>query len=569
MIGSTMNILIVDDDKVDRESIRRSLKSSNSSSRIHEVESVDEALAILKEQHFDLILLDYNLPQRNGIELLLELQSDVDMKATAIIMMSSNEEDELALECIRAGAQDFLTKTEINAFRLHRAIINAHARSDMEQQLFQSYTKTKELAEKDSLTGLANRYFFDESLKVDIANNVRTKEIIALLLFDIDHFKFVNDNYGHDVGDQLLIDVVNRIKLCLRGSELFSRLGGDEFAITLTNLQSASDASIIATRILALFDDPFEIGDLSIKSSVSIGISIHPQDATKAQELFKYADIAMYRAKKMGRNQFYYFEAAMQKQFFSEFKLETDLRVATETNNFTLHYQPVLDGITKKLTGVEALIRWDNNGIMIGPDTFIPIAEKTLLILDIGKWVITEAISQLAQWNKKLNTPISMAINLSAVQLKDLTLLDHIKACLSEYRVDASLIVFELTETALLIDSKQSTHTIENISKIGCKIALDDFGTGFSSLSHLIQYPLNIVKIDKSLMPSVSNEKKVRHLLVGLVSMVKSLGHELVAEGIEQESDLALCTTLAIDKLQGYYFDKPLTENQFKEKYLS
>ncbi|HDY84261.1 hypothetical protein LCGC14_0637000 [marine sediment metagenome] len=564
-----MNILIVDDDQVDRESIKRSLKRPDYSSQVQEVESVDAALAIIKHQHFDVILLDYNLPQRNGIELLLELQGDSTIDNTAIIMMSSNEEDELALECIRAGAQDFLTKTEISAFRLTRAIINARTRSEMEQQLFKSYTKTKELAEKDSLTGLANRYFFDESLKLDIANNIRTNELIALLLIDLDHFKFVNDNYGHDIGDQLLINVVNRIQSCLRGSELFSRLGGDEFAITITNLQSASDASHVAKRIIAIFDEPFEIGDLSIKSSVSIGISVHPKDATGAKELFKYADIAMYRAKKLGRGQFCFFESSLQQQFFSEYQLETDLRIATENNDFSLNYQPVLDGITKNLVGVEALIRWNNDGTMVGPDTFIPIAEKTLLILDIGKWVITEAISQLAEWNKHLSTPISMAINLSAVQLKDLSLLEHINTCLSNYRVDANLITFELTETALLIDSEQSTHTIEKISEVGCKIALDDFGTGFSSLSHLIQYPLNIIKIDKSLMPSVSDEKKVKHILIGLVSMVKSLGHELVAEGIEQESDLELCTSLAIDKLQGYYFDKPLTANQLKDKYLS
>lgn len=564
-----MNILIVDDDKVDRESVRRSLNFPSSSCSISEVESVDEALSIIKEQHFDIILLDYNLPQRNGIELILELQGNPTVEGTAIIMMSSNEEDELALECIRAGAQDFLTKTEISSFRLHRAIINARTRSDMEQQLFKSYTKTKELAEKDSLTGLANRYYFDESLKLDISNNLRTNEIIALLLIDLDHFKFVNDNYGHDVGDRLLIEVVNRIKVCLRGSELFSRLGGDEFAITLTHLKSASDASFIAKRIIAVFDDPFKIGDLSIKSSVSIGISIHPSDSKDTKELFKYADIAMYRAKKKGRNQFSYFEASMQKQFFSDFEIETALRIATEKNDFALHYQPVFDGATKYMVGVEALIRWNNNGLMIGPDKFIPIAEKTLLILDIGKWVITEAVKQLAQWNEKLNTPISMAINLSAVQLKDLTLLDHIKACLAKYQVEPSLIIFELTETALLIDSKQSTHTIENISNIGCKIALDDFGTGFSSLSHLLQYPLNIIKIDKSLMPSVSNERKVEHILVGLVSMIKSLGHELVAEGIEQQSDLDLCTSLAIDKFQGFYFDKPLSASQLQEKYLS
>jgi EAL domain-containing protein (putative c-di-GMP-specific phosphodiesterase class I) len=202
---------------------------------------------------------------------------------------------------------------------------------------------------------------------------------------------------------------------------------------------------------------------------------------------------------------------------------------------------------------------------MIGPDKFIPIAEKTLLILDIGRWVITQAVRQVAQWNETLNTPISMAINLSAIQLKDLTLIDHIKTCLSKHQVEPSLITFELTETALLIDSKQSTHTIENISNIGCKIALDDFGTGFSSLFHLIQYPLDIIKIDKSLMPGSSSEKKVEHILIGLVAMVKSLGHELVVEGIEQQCDLDLCSRLAIDKFQGYYFDNPLTASQLQK----
>ncbi len=564
-----MNILIVDDDKIDREGIKRTLNSSDSSCTIDEVESVDDAISIINNQHFDVILLDYSLPQRNGVELLLELQGDVAIDSTAIIMMSSSEEEDIALECISAGAQDFLTKTEITPFRLRRAIINARTRSDMEQQLFKSYKKTKELAEKDSLTGLANRYFFDESLKLDIANNLRNGEVVALLLIDLDHFKFVNDNYGHDVGDQLLIDVVNRIKLCLRGSELFSRLGGDEFAITLTKLKSPSDASLIANRILKKFEKPFEIGDFLIKSSVSIGIAVHPSDANDTKELFKYADIAMYRAKKMGRSQFSFFEITMQEQFFSDFKTESDLREALQNNKFLLYYQPVLDGKTKQLTGVEALIRWDNDGEIIEPDNFIPVAEKTLLILDIGRWVITEAIKQACEWNKNANAPISMAINLSAVQLKDTDLFEHIKDCLASCHLSPELISFELTETALLIDSKQSTHTIENISQLGCKIALDDFGTGFSSLSHLLQYPINIVKIDKSLMPSISSEEKVEHILVGLVSMIRSLGHELIAEGIEQEVDLLVCSALAIDKYQGYYFDKPLTAEQFAAKYLS
>ncbi|MCJ8296674.1 MAG: diguanylate cyclase, partial [Colwellia sp.] len=277
-----MKLLIVDDDIVDRELVRRTLKRSNIAGDLTEVESVDEAIEQLRKTDFDAILLDYNLPQRNGIELLLELKNDMNTRSVAVIMISTSEDDELALNCINAGAQDFLVKTEINAFRLKRAIVSAKARSDLEKRLFKSYQQTKELAEHDSLTGLANRYYFDESLIKDIKSNQRDKTTLALLLIDLDHFKFVNDNYGHDVGDQLLVEVAKRISTCLRGNELFARLGGDEFAITLTRLVSTNAASIVAQRIIKALSAPFEIEQHSIQSGASIGISNSPSDNTNA-----------------------------------------------------------------------------------------------------------------------------------------------------------------------------------------------------------------------------------------------------------------------------------------------
>ena len=563
-----MNILIVDDDIVDRELITRTLRRSNITSDITGVESVDEALEQLKKMEFDAVLLDYNLPKRNGIELLVELRNAHERHDVAVIMMSTSKDDELALNCINAGAQDFLVKTEINVFRLQRAIVNSHARADLEKRLYQSYQHTKELAEQDSLTGISSRYHFDESLSNDLKSNERNKTTLALLLIDLDHFKYVNDNYGHDIGDSLLIEVVNRIHRCLRGNELFARLGGDEFAITLTNINSANNATHVAQRIIDALSEPFTIDNHIISSAASIGISISPDDSVNPKELFKYADIAMYKAKSKGRNQFSFFEEAMQVEFLSNFHIENQLKEALKNKHFNLHYQPVMDPKTQQLTGVEALIRWEVDGVAISPDKFIPIAEKSRLIFDIGQWVIEQAIRQLSNLNLDHSQSITMAINLSAVQLTNDSVIDVIHDCIKQYNVDANLIEFEITETALIVEPEKTVKIIQAISDLGCKISLDDFGTGFSSLSHLHSFPIDIVKIDKSLMPSYFSTEKVKKLLSGLIVMLKSLKLQIVAEGVETQDDLDLCINLGVDKVQGYFFDKALPVDVFERKYL-
>lgn len=563
-----INILIVDDDIVDREQLIRTLKRSTIDCATTEVESVDQALEQLEDRFFDIILLDYNLPQRNGIELLLDLRRDPKQRDTAVIVVSTSQEDELALECLIAGAQDFLVKSDISVFRLQRAIVNAQARADLEHQLFLSYQHTKKLAERDSLTNLANRYFFDESFIKDIKSNQRDKSTLALLLLDLDHFKYVNDTYGHDVGDQLLIAVVDRINHSLRGNELFARLGGDEFAISLTHLSCASDAKVVAKRILDVFNEPFEIGDYSIKSGASIGISVSPDDSDEAKDLLKFADIAMYRAKAKGRNQSSFFEESMQTEFLAHFNIENQLRKALENNDFYLQYQPVINTADLTIAGIEALVRYRVEDRVVSPNEFIPIAEKTRLIIEIGKWVIHESVKQLSQWNQTRSVPLTMAVNLSSVQVSDDKLVDFIAQTLKQYEVDAQLIEFELTETALIIEPKPTAIILQAISDLGCKVSLDDFGTGFSSLSHLHSFPIDIVKIDKSLMPSASVNKGAKQLINGLTTLIKSLDLQVIAEGIETQLDLEVCSQLDISKMQGFYFDKPLTAADLAKKYL-
>lgn len=563
-----MQVLIVDDDQVDRELISRTLQKSDLKVNITSALTVDEGLDLFKNNHFDIVLSDYRMPQRDGIELILELQNEPKDIGTAIVMMSSSEDEQLALECIKAGAQDFLIKSEITAARLRRAVLHAQARYELEQRLYQSYQKVKHLAESDPLTGLANRYLFDESLKVSIVNNLRDRFKIALLLIDLDHFKNINDSLGHDVGDLLLKRVVKRIQGCLRGNELFARLGGDEFAITLSNLESPEHASRVARRILGSLENPIKIANTEIKSTASIGIAIHPDNGNTAEELFKYSDIAMYRAKKLGRNQMCFFENDMQEQFSDRMLIEQELRDAEENGQFLLHYQPIVNPINEEVLGFEALIRWDIHGGIRFPDEFIPVAEETRKIIDIGRWVFREAISTLAKWNANNERQYSLSINLSSIQLDDPSLVSHIEECLAEFDVPHSLIEIELTETALLGDSAVARNVISKLDDIGCRIALDDFGTGFSSVSHLQKFPISTVKIDKSLMPKEGSSKKDEQLLRGLISMVQILGLNIIAEGVEVKEHVELCIELGISQTQGYYYSKPLNRVEIENQYI-
>jgi diguanylate cyclase (GGDEF)-like protein len=563
-----MDILLVDDDIVDRAVITRTLKKSNLTVNITEATSVDQGLQLYADNTFDVVLLDYNLPMRDGIEMIVEIRSEPKSSNTAIVMMSTSEDEVLALKCIKAGAQDFLIKSEISEKKLRRAILHSTARHDLENKLFETYQKVKVLAETDSLTNLPNRYFFDESLKLALANNRRKNNTLALLLLDLDNFKLINDNFGHDTGDIFLKKTVARIKSCLRGNELFARLGGDEFAITLTDLENSEHASIVAQRIIKEMQEPLEIASTLIHSTVSIGIALHLNDNESSEELFKHADIAMYRAKKWGRNQACFFEHKMQEKFHNRLQTEVELRVALEKEQFELFYQPVIDPSNDKVKGFEALIRWEIDGIVRVPDEFIQVAEETQQIIPIGIWVLEKAISTLAKWNIGVQEPYTMSINVSAVQLRSMDLVDALVRCLLKYKVPANLIEIELTETALFKDTLNSRQVIAGLKESGCRLSLDDFGTGYSSIAHLRNYPISIVKIDKSLMPENQQDVKNIALVEGLVAMATILGLDVVAEGLETQIHVDLCKKLNIQRAQGYFYAKPKPQLEIEKDYL-
>ncbi|MFY0657814.1 MAG: EAL domain-containing protein [Neptunomonas phycophila] len=566
-----MRVLIVDDDTVDRESVKRSLFKSSFDCTISEAVSVDLALAECEENAYDIILLDYQLPQRNGIELLLELRQAPKIRYETIVMMSNSEDEAVALQCIQAGAQDFLLKNEITANKLRRTIVQAQKRFELERELKDSFDSVKRLAERDALTNLANRHLFDETFKVAVTNNQRQQAYLALILFDLDNFKLINDSFGHGAGDGLLIKVCKRISAVLRGSELFARLGGDEFIILLTNLNSPYDVARIAQRIQIAMQAPFEIDGKEFNVSISIGISIdNGQTNHSSEELLKYADIAMYRSKQSGRGQISFFEETMQHETQRRLALENGIPKALKENEFFLVYQPVFSVDNSLLCGFEALIRWQSKAGLIPPDEFIPIAEQSFQIIEIGRWVAEQAIRQLSAWNKlrSHNNQLSIAINLSPTQLNDLEFPAIIKRICNAHQLAPSLVEFELTETAILESNSSTLAVLDQLVELGCTLALDDFGTGYSSISHLNSIPLTTVKLDKSLMPLNEKRNKTDALVTGLVQMLKILELDIVAEGVETAQHKTLCQSLNVTRQQGYYFDPGLTAHAVAERYL-
>ncbi|WP_438463924.1 two-component system response regulator [Marinomonas sp. PE14-40] len=563
-----MNVLIVDDDKVDQELVLRALKKSHLDVSIDTAKTVDEGLELYQHNSYDIILLDYRMPERDGTEMIYELTQSSKSSNTAIVMMSSSEDEQLAIDCLKAGAHDFLMKSEVTGARLRRAVLQAQTRFELEKQLAESYQKVKLLAESDTLTGLSNRAYFEHSIRINIVNNIRDKHKLALLLIDLDNFKFVNDTYGHDVGDRLLLLVVDSIKSCLRGNELFARLGGDEFSICLSNLDSVEDASKVASRVVETLTKPFIINETEVHSTASVGISIYPDNATNFEELFKQADIAMYRAKKLGRSRVCFFEEEMQEQFYLRALLEKELKQAQELRQFLLHYQPILNPKNKTVFGFEALIRWGIDGRLRFPRDFVPVAEQTQQMISIGRWIIQTAICSLSKFNHEKNEPFVMTINLSSIQFQDVKLVEYIHQCLIDNKVSPHLVAFELTECAFSEKSNYSINIIRELDKLGCKIALDNFGKGSSSVNHLKKYPISLIKLDRSLMPSNLDDSQNMALIKGLTVMLQLLKRDVVAEGVETEAHISVCSELGINLLQGFYFSEAIEYDEVVQNFL-
>ena len=411
----------------------------------------------------------------------------------------------------------------------------------------------------DSLTALPNRFLSLDRLS-QILMEVQKNHVKAAVFFlDLDDFKKVNDSLGHEVGDKLLIEAAHRLQQALKKNDTVGRLGGDEFIVLISSLDDESDALVIADRLLKAFRKPFKLEGRDLILTLSIGIAISPKDGTSASVLLRNADTAMYQAKALGRNTSSFFTPQMNVAMRRRFEIEEQMHGALERNEFELYYQPQIDVKTNTIIGAEALLRWHN--IVLGeitPDEFIPIAEQTGLIAPIGVFVINQALRFLNEWQTVNNQQYTMAVNLSPRQFRDPELVNIIIHALNENTISNECLELEITE-GVLMNSQASIHdALVQIDELGIKLSMDDFGTGYSSLSYLREYPFDVLKIDRSFIAGITDNKADCNLVKAAIAMSHSLEIKVVAEGVETKEQLDLLNELNCDIAQGFYLSKPL-----------
>ena len=409
------------------------------------------------------------------------------------------------------------------------------------------------MARHDALTELPNRTLFQERLAAGIAMTGRGGHC-ALLCLDLDRFKVVNDTLGHPIGDALLRAVAVRLSNIVREGDTVARLGGDEFAIILTNLKTPEDAAVLAERIIMSFDDPHDIGGHRIIAGTSIGVSVAPEDGLSAEILLQDADIALYLAKAEGRGNYRFFKPEIDSLIQRRRAIELELRNALPAEHFVLHYQPILDLATGRVTGLEALIRWHHpDKGMVSPVDFIPIAEETGLIIPIGAWALQQACMDAAAWPNE----IDISVNLSPIQFKRGNLLDVVQAAIAVSGLAPTRLKLEITELTLLENSSDRLALLHQLRALGIRIALDDFGTGYSSLSYLRSFPFDKIKIDQSFIRELGTNKESAAIVGAIVGLALSLGMTTVAEGVETMEQLAMVRDQGCAKVQGYLFSRP------------
>jgi diguanylate cyclase (GGDEF)-like protein len=426
------------------------------------------------------------------------------------------------------------------------------------------------LAYHDGLTGLPNRSMFSKLLSQSISEAHRYGRRLAVAFLDLDRFKQINDTLGHDAGDQLLQDVAKRLKLCVRESDTVARLGGDEFVVLLPELSDVKNAAVIAEKILLAIAKPFTLIGHEFRVTASIGISAYPMDGLDEQSLTKNADIAMYKAKAEGKNNFQFYSESLNTNSLERLTLESSLRHALEHQEFRLRYQAKRDMHNGRITGMEALLRWEHPDLgLVAPMQFIPVAEESSLMLPIGKWVLRTACAQNVAWQRAGAPHLKMAVNLTGRQFFDEHLIEDVIAILESTGMAAHLLEFEISERLLIRDVESTLRVLAKLKHLGIGIAIDDFGTGYSSLATLQRFPLNTIKIDRSLVAGLCAGAENMEFAESVIAMGKNLSLTVVAQGVETRAQAEFLRDHACDELQGFYLNRPLPPDEFAKLLLA
>jgi diguanylate cyclase (GGDEF)-like protein len=543
------SVLLIEDNLGDARLIREMLGEDEAGSfRLTHAERLSRGLEQLAHEKHDLVLLDLSLPDSHGIDTFAKVYAH--SPKVPIIVLSGNDDQQLALYAVKSGAQDYLVKGKIDSALLLKAMQYSIERKRYQEEL-------ERQANYDALTGLPNRHLFHDRLKQAVFAQ-RSAKSIAVVFIDLDHFKVINDSLGHNFGDEVLRHVGQRLQSAVRDGDTVARLGGDEFVLILSD-QTREDVIFRSMRrLIGKVSEPIMIGERELNITCSAGISLYPQDGPDVQTLLKNADAAMYRAKSQGRNTFQFFTAEMNELANERLSMEQSLRRAIERDELLLHYQPRVNLRTGEVDGVEALVRWMHpvRGLT-HPDRFIPLAEETGLIVPIGEWVLRTACEQGQAWRRAGFQPV-ISVNLSARQLWGGGLVRMVSDVLAETGM-AEHLELELTESMVMHDAENVIATMQGLKAIGVRLSVDDFGTGYSSLSYLKRLPLTALKIDGSFVRDITSGGPDEGLIAkAIISLGHSLHLKVIAEGVETEAHRAFLREHDCDEIQGYLISRPV-----------
>lgn len=510
----------------------------------------DYALDGMLSSIHDVILLDYDHAPDVCEELLRAASANG--CNTPILCLTENIDPELDRAAIRAGAADYIIKNELNPTLIERTIRYAIDRKYAETELAR-------LAHYDQLTGIPNRLLFNDRLERALQRADRGDIPFALLYVDLDGFKSVNDIHGHDVGDKLVQGIADRLSQCIRRTDSVARIGGDEFTVLLEKINTTNDTVVIAQKIIDVISKPFDVDGQQLLVGSSIGIAVYPEAGKDASTLLKHADMAMYEAKSMEGSNYRFFTEQMNNEALDQSKLEIELRHAMTNNELTIFYQPRISLSTGKIVGVESLLRWKHPSRgLLTPQQFITHAKQLGLISPIGYWSL-EQISRDIQSMQILNiSPINISFNVAYEQFVAPKFVSTVETILTSYGIDGSRFEFELGENDFVSKLGDLSDDMSNLEKLGISFSLDDFGTGSTSLTQLQRLPIKTIKLDKSHVQKVTNDKDSYNIVKAMIDLAHGLKLKVVAEGVETEKQKSFLTENKCDQMQGYLYSKPL-----------
>lgn len=544
-----IRILLVSEQRIDFQRISNMLRVTDS--RRYELtwcSDLAHAPEAISNQLHDVILLDFGMAQAAE---LLELSNQQSCRAP-ILVITDVRDDELDQQVIKAGAADYLVKGTFNAQGLERSIRYALDRKDTELKL-------SRLAHYDALSGVPNRVLFKDRLERAVQRAERGQQGMALLFLDFDGFKSINDTYGHDAGDRLIELIGERLTSCMRKTDSVARLGGDEFTVVLEDINTVADIVNVARKIITTVAKPFPIAGHQIVAGCSIGIAQYPQAGRDFDTLLKHADTAMYQAKQVSGNAYKFYNERMNDESAQQQKFEEELQNAVKNGEMQLYFQPRISLNSNKIEAVECLLRWQHPSRgLLEPSEFLPLAESTGNIVEIGNWVLQEACRTLRGLDQLEQSGLNMVINLSARQLVDKAFISSFASTLEESGLAAERLELDISEETLHSEYESCAAALRLLAHLGVKLAVDDFGTSASSMMQLQRLPLHAVKIDQSLVQNI--ERDVEAAVVrSLLGLAKGMSLAVIAEGVESVEQVRFLKSIGVDALQGYYFASPLS----------